>query len=329
MRTKIQPFCIAALLGLTAIGCENPELATDLDTEGPPEVTSILVLSEGRTVDSTRDGVDPFDSPTVATFCAQQPGMKVHRGYCPRNDAGEVLAAIPVMDAQPAAWFAWISFSELLDPNVEELIDTNGDGAVDQGTLANTQPVTVTCGGTAIAYSGHYQPSGNDVSGLPGPALRIEPLEQVATGAECQLTIKSTVTDKEGNSINPDFAGPFIFGLADMSVAGTIPADGATGVDISKELTVEFNAAVAADSLGAGTISLVELDAEGAEIATVDAMFTADAVNAVVTPVAALNPESSYKLTVSETGVRDAGGGELTLAAPSVITFKTGKAKTE
>ncbi len=314
---------LALLVGGFAIGCQNPDLKTNLNTEGAPEVTTVLVLSEAREVDFNRDGFPDCDPSALefceaATFCGQRVDFKVHRGFCPRNTEGAIMAAEPVMDAAPASWFARVVFSELLNPDVEELVDANLDGKFEAGTIKNTQPVSLTCNGQVVAYDGFYDPSGNDVTQRPGPALVIQPLVQVATNARCELSVNSTVTDKEGFGVDPAFAGPFVFGLAPMSVVATSPENNAEGIGLDATLSVDFNAEVLKGSLTDATLTLVDNNGNAVALTR-----EAKGTSAELKPAAPLNPGTSYTLTIAPTGIRDTGGGELTLAAPKTITFQT------
>jgi hypothetical protein len=236
------------------------------------------------------------------------------------------------MDAQPIDWFVRVVFSELLDPDIERLERIEGDdGEVTfEGHLDQSQPVQLTCGGVDVAYDGFYDPSGNDVTFPPGPALVIQPLDFVATGtSDCTVTIKNIVRDKDGNSVSdPILIGPHDFGIAVMTPAGTDPADQSTGVDPTFGFdpedgsptgpAIQFNAPVAPASL-AGQITMV--DENGAPVA-----FTADAIGPIVQlslPAGtALASNTTFTVTVPATNtITDIAGGELQLGADD-FTFK-------
>jgi hypothetical protein len=298
------------------LACSDPELNTDLVTEGPPEVTIVTVLSEGVT--TFIPALGPV--PEVATFCIDDANAKVHRDFCPDGES-----ATTVMDAVPVGWYARIVFSELLNADmVEELIDTDDDGIDDWGTIANTQPVTLTCGGTAVAYDGFYDPSGNDVTFPPGPALVIQPTDFVATGtADCSVTIGTDVVeDKEGNTVSTDLLGPHAFGIAVMSVAGTEPAADAEGTDPTVAPTIAFNALVDAATI-TGQITINDGNTDIA--ATLGVNADDPTLVDIVADAGMLTANTTYTVTMQmDNTIADVGGGELVMTEDLVYSFTTG-----
>lgn len=309
MRSRM--FASALALGVCASACGDPDLATDLNSEGPPEVTMVTVAVEGP-------GVIVAGAPTgeQATFCLSGEEHRVNRDFCPVLEGMPgVREAQPVTNAPPSGWFARIVFSELLDPSVEELVEG-------VGTIENTQPVTLTCEGTEIAYGGYYDPSGNDVSFPPGPALVIEPTEFVATGSECEVAVKESVTDKSGNPVADSLRGPYSFAVAPLSIVETLPADGAgadEGIEPPPALLVMFNAPIAPDSL-AGTITL---ETAGDPVPVDLAVSEDDPSVVTVTPQSLLLDNTTYTLTI-DAGITDVAGGAFAPAEPVTVTFTTG-----
>ena len=181
---------VALTVGTLALGaCDDPTALTDLRPEGPPDVLAVLVMNDQNGIgmieratyckvgDEKRPQLVGLPSPyfTVVQMCPEELGM----------------GATQITNAIPDDWHVRIMFDELLDPNIEELIpvidpDTNQPDGTYIGTLANTQPVELSCDGVAVAYDGSYSPSGNNVTWPLGPSLVIEPLDRtlVATGAE-------------------------------------------------------------------------------------------------------------------------------------------------
>lgn len=295
---------LAAGLCVALISCTDAEIRSDLNTEGPPRVITVTVRSESA---ETADA-------HLATYCASEDqGEKVHADYCPNDGT--------VTDALPIGWSLRVIFNELLNADqVEELV-TLDDGSV-VGSLANTQPVELTCGGQDVPYDGYYQPSGNHLTIPPGPALIIQPIFPdgfVATSTQdCQVTVKSDVLGKSLEPVDPARSGPFQFGIAPLKVIDIDPAGEATGVDITANITIYFNAYIGGDSL-AGNIEL-EFDNNGTpELVPVDAAALGEAI--VISPQADLNPDTEYTIRVL-TGVTDIAGGAL--PAPFESTFTTG-----
>lgn len=271
------------------------------------------------------------------TFCINGEGVKVNADLCPESpDQPGVRDVLPVMDAQPVGWFARVVFSELLDPSIERLeeVDEDGDGVPDLvvGHLDESLPVELACGGSPVAYDGFYDPSGNDVTFPPGPALVIQPLDYVATGtADCIVKIKPTVEDKDGIAISDvNLMGPHNFGIAVMTAAGSDPADEAEGIDptfldtsgdepVQSGPVLSFNAPLDEASL-ADQISLQ--DAGGTDVPFT---LTVAATAVELTLAGPLAAETAYTITVPVANtITDIAGGALTLGEDFTVTFTTG-----
>ena len=328
-----------------AVACADPDLKSELVTEGPPEITEVNVLSEGVILaDATflRLGEG-------ATFC--RPGdYKVNNVYCPeardgsmKPISGERAVEGPIVDVMPYAaalgmedftaggvlpnWHIRFIFDELLDPSVEDVVDADG---VFYGSIAETMPVDVTCGDAALAYDGFYDPSGNHLSYPPGPALVVQVTDFVATGSMCEASIVSgAVTDKDGEAVPSDQEGPYEFGIAPLAIYSTAPADTEEGVDPTAPITIELNAPI--DLASVDTVVTIE-DEAGDPVAftvqyalvdpTVPEAGTLDNIVELV-PNAPLDPTATYTVTINS-GIADIAGGELT-TDPVVIGFTTGE----
>lgn len=291
---------VGAVCLLAATSCSEPEFNTELNSEGPPEVLTVTVLSEGVGDES-------------ATFCTDNEAAKVSAAFCPSEGA--------VGDAVPMGWYARIIFDELLDTAVENLIEV--DGAM-VGSLATTQPVTLTCGGNAVAYDGFYDPAGNAVTFPPGPALVIEPTEFVATGTACTVQVKTQVIDKQGVAVADN--GPFNFSIAGLAYAGSDPEDMAEGVDPTADVLVIFNAPIDMATLGT---KIQITDANAAAVPATLALDPADPSLVVVTPTAALAENAVYTVTITSEAadpIADTGGGTVVLDTPITFSFTTGMA---
>ncbi|MFT3693073.1 MAG: Ig-like domain-containing protein [Kofleriaceae bacterium] len=166
-----------------------------------------------------------------------------------------------ITNALPEAWYARIQFDELLDPSIEDLVanvDDNGmpDGTY-SGTLANTQPVTLQCQSVTnnqlvdIPYDGYYSPSGNSITYPLGPSLVIVPKDPtlVATGQECQVTLKDNIKDKDGNQVPTDQRGPYKWKIGQVEVVAISPSDGDKLDPIAAGVDITFNTAIDATAL--------------------------------------------------------------------------------
>jgi hypothetical protein len=271
---------LAISAALLAAACSDPTLPSDLRPDGPPEVLTVLVMD------------DPFGALETATFCKTQ-GPDDQQGAA-GSDAGDpqrpgqvdgpiaaglvtvqlcpddLTMGVPeVTDAVPTAWYARIVFDELLDPSVEDLVPiTDGSGnptGNSAGTLMNTQPVTLSCGGVDVPYDGYYQPSGNKLTWPVGPSLFIQALDPttVPTGAECSLAIKSgAVKDEQGNAVPMDQLGPWTFAVSSLAMVASVPASAVPDptmldqVDPTTPLELTFNDLIDPASIPASEIEL-------------------------------------------------------------------------
>lgn len=328
-----QSFALAAVAATALAGCGDEELQSELDTAGPPRVTTVTVPSQSA-------------GGAVPTYCGDPDEDKISV-ICFDASGNYVFSGEEVADVPPLGWSVRLVFNELLDADrAEELVvarDPNNpdEPARDQygnpimrGTLASSQPVRLTCGGEEIAYDGFYEPSGNHLSSPPGPSLVIEPLDYAATESQCEIEVQQGETnpgfgvfDKRGNPIDADGRGPFGFRIAALAVSGASPTGGSEGVALDIEPRVVFNAPIDLATLeadGAPRI-LLRTAADGAEI---EATLAVDGDSAVLTPASALAPMTEHELVVLD-GVADiAGGTPLALEGGSTVvaTFTTGAA---
>ena len=284
-------------IGLLTVACGTPDFETDLLPEGPPEVTLVNVASES--------------ADEAATFCG---APKRNLFYCP--ETGDVDA--PVADAPPLGLFVRIAFDELLDPSIETLDVANGTGSI-----SGSNPVSIECAGTTLAYDGFYQPSGSHLTDPPGPALVIEPTDVIPAGTNCTISILDSVRDKGGNQVPSAARGPFSFQLAPFAVVGTNPQDGTEGIDADAVLGVVFNNLVDEASL-AGRVEVADGGGPVAIDVSVDMTPedpTSETTVLIAPSAGTFAVDTSYTVTLSA-GIVDQGGAAL--AADFVFTFTTG-----
>lgn len=266
---------IAASCALAVGACGTPDLYSDLRPDGPPEVLTVSVNAPDN-----RDGYAGTGATLEqVTFCKTQgPNDGAAGAGDPKRPDQVILSDESALeecptdstkpveertDALPEAWFARIQFDELLDPSIEDLIpdvdDTGAPTGTYTGTLANTQPVTLKCesstgsGLVDVPYDGYYSPAGNSISYPLGPSLVIIPTDPtvVATNSECQITLKSNITDKDGNQVPADQIGPYKFKIAPIQVLLIDPSDGGKQDPIAAGVDLTFNTAVDGASLAA------------------------------------------------------------------------------
>ncbi len=351
------PGAIAVTLATCSLmGCDDPVASTDLRSEGDPEVLTVLVMNDADSL--------VFET---ATFCA--PGDEKRPGFVGGTPIGGVnicdpedlsVGADPVVDAVPTdiaqggdgsgGWYIRVQFDELLDPNVEELIEIvdpttmQGTGQF-SGSLANTQPFTITCGGAAIAYDGYYSPSGNSVTWPLGPSLVAFPTDRTAipTGADCTVQINNTFTDKQGATVPAEQSGgggEYAFTIAPLELAAIDPAPSDPGMEAvivpEAPVTLVFNAFIDPASLEAAEVVITEhaeTDCTDAGTVVGDAAKVIEGGDGVIQISVnnagadlAWNEMSAYSITfIDDNDVADLAGGPGALpgAADFTLCFNT------
>jgi hypothetical protein len=316
---------LATLMPMALVAaCGDPELASDLDTDGPPDVVEVNVASESAPGDPNGNAIE------AATFCRPGEEFKVNTLYCPlrRNSENKPIPGAreqtgPVLDATPMGWHVRFIFTELLDPSIEELVETDG---VISGSIAASQPFVLSCGGNELVYEGWLDPTGNHLSYPPGPSLVVHATEFIATGTACQVSlVEGVVTDKDGDAVPGDQRGPYDFSIAPLTVGESSPEDGTEGVAVDVDIEISFNAPITLDSTDT---RIVVLDGDTVVPGTTDFKRdpkTGDVSNEeiiVFNPTDDLAPGTEYTITVAD-DIADAAGGLLAQDEPFTATFTT------
>lgn len=235
-RGRAQGMALAAATSVLVWGgCADPTQNTDLRPEGPPEVLSVLVMTDAA-----------FQLNEQATYCAPNDDKRPDIVGLPDFTTSRIcdddlsVGADMVTTAYPDGWYVRLVFDELLDPRVEELVEIidpdTGDGTdTFTGTIANTQPVILECESVAggyveVPYDGYYSPAGNRVTWPLGPSLVVKPVEPraIATTKMCRITLRETIVDKSGEPVPAAQRGPFEFQIAPITPIFIDPSDGAT-----------------------------------------------------------------------------------------------------
>jgi Bacterial Ig-like domain len=310
------PFALAA-------ACGDPELASELDSEGPPEVVEVAVSNETASFDPNGNNWES------ATFCRDGEDYKVSTFYCPlmRDNTNAPIQGMRVFemvdDARPIGWYASFVFTELLDGDIEDVEGLEGGTA-----LAASDPFILTCGGVEQEYIGWYDPTGNHLSYPAGPRLVAQGADFVATGSECEVALRDgVVVDKDGEAVPSDQLGPYAFVIAPLSVAATTPADMDEGVTSDSTIDVAFNAPIDFDTAGTRiTVSTGGTPIAGAFSVFVDPDTEEESPEIITfTPDSPLAPNTSYTIEVAD-GITDIAGGALDQGdTPFTASFVTGE----
>lgn len=270
----------AIAVGALLVGCAAPDQPTDLRKDGPPSVTSVVVMTDLSTdADPPAQSTGASRLIETATYCRigdeKRPGIVglpniTTTQVCP-DDLTKAAVTDKTAEGVPPAWYLRVVFDELLNPDVEELlpIDPALPDGPKYGTLINTQPVGLKCEGVDIDYDGYYAPNGNKVSWPLGPHLFILPLDPGAakTGSTCEVTLGAMVTNKRGEKVAN--GASFTFKIAPMELRFSEPdytaddaADGS--LEQATDTPVEFFFTGAIGSLPAAADVRIFSGANGA-----------------------------------------------------------------
>ena len=345
-RLKTQGAVLSALSLLTFAACDAPDSSTALRPDGAPEVLAVVVFNDAvdGVVESAtfcKKNDDKRPNFVGITFYGLNPMIcseDLSKGAGTLDDMGtsdpgdDVFTEHAVEDAVPSSWYVRVMFDELLDGDTVETLepvldpDTMEETGVFTGSLAETQPVTLTCGGTDVPYDGYYSPAGNSVTWPLGPSMVIQPLDTsaIATSSECVLTLKDVVKDKQGTGVPSDQRGPFNFTIAGLAATAIDPepADPGDEATIAPDSPVllSFNHFIDASTLTAAEVTIEEVAdcsaATGTARTAVIAAAAEDPFSVEITSTPTVpaglswTPESFYRVTIADdVEVADLAGG--------------------
>jgi hypothetical protein len=234
------------------------------------------------------------------------------------------------------------------------VLDENEDGASDETRMRDygggELGVSVVCGDQPMPLdpeASFYNPSGNqllpavdfpqNINGL-GPALILVPLDGMKTGANCTLTFRDDVRDKDGENVcaPPDgdinagcTAGDtslISFTVEPLSLFSSSPENEETDVALTDPgmpdatILLQFIAAIDPDTVDAITLA----DMAGDDVPLTAEVSADDAAIVSIQVAGVYEAESMYTLTIG-TGLTDKYGGAL--PADITVTFTTGVAE--
>ena len=336
---------LAVGLGLAAVACGEPELNTNLRPEGPPDVLAVL----------TQNPIDLIES---AVYCKYVGGVRDPKGpgfvgdpltggsiVCPETEA-EFTATRLEARVDGAGWGLRVMFDELLDPDRVETLectDVPDVGQICTGSLADTQPFTLSCGAmnTVVPYSGFYVPNGNNTTFPLGPSLYLTPDADALTfptGSTCTLDLEDVIVDKEGVAV-AEADRSFDIKIADLELLFVDPADGDNTV-ISPDPVAAgaaafvFNANLASDEDGAAlNPDMFELkDGTGAVIPSLTFVggynSASDAIYVFPDTATGIFLPGDYVATMKPGEIEEVNGGTLTVTEAVVTRFSVAFGKT-
>lgn len=360
---------LAVGLGLAATACGEPEIRTDLRPEGPPDVLAVLVQSP-LVLDFNPSPQDPFVvepaayckyvggqlDPKAPTFV----GDPIFGGdiICPDAEADfeagtleprplNTLAANGQIIGQQY-WGIRVMFDELLQADRVETLDCEDIpdvGEICSGSFAETNPVTLTCAGTEMPYTGYYVPNGNRVTYPLGPSIYVTPDPDsmtAPTGSTCTLTLDpDKLVDKDGEPV-PAADTSFDVQIADLMLMLVDPAPGDDAV-ISPDPAAAgaaafvFNANLAYDEEFQSAVDpdMFQLfDSEGNAIPTwtfVGAYWSGgltDAVYVFPDTATGIFLPGEYTATMNPGTIAEQNGGTLTITEAVSTSFAVAFDKT-
>jgi len=330
---------LAAGLGFVA-ACSSPEIKTDLRPAGPPDVLAVLSQSQ---VDLLEDAV--YCRYVNGVLDAKAPGFvgnPLNGGsmVCPPTEAEFHAAGVSNF-----GFGLRIMFDELLNADRVETLDcdlTGPDGVPDgvtddplicAGSLASTQPLTITCtptGNAAVTldYTGYYVPNGNRVTFPVGPSIYALPEPTVTqtfpTGTACNVTIKDSVVDKDNVAVEAAQRS-VDFKFADLALIGTDPVDGNSTVisPLGSALFV-FNAAIDDTTVAATELSLTTADGTPVpfDFDVTDANASGDAIE--IFPTGTWRPGDYIASINAGATFSEVNGGTIEFTAAEKTAFSIG-----
>jgi hypothetical protein len=316
---------LAVGLGLFAGGCfGEPDIRTDLRTEGPPDV----LVGMGQSLPGINDVELPFYCRYVNGVRDEKtPGFVIDALLGSQVVCPDAEGDFQGTDLDARGFGVRIMFDELLDGDAVESLDCDEEG-VCVGSLATTHPVNFTCGATTVDYDGYYVPNGNNTTFPLGPSLVIVPASiDVAAGTQCTITMTDVVHDRSGNPVDPAQAD-VDFTIAALDLVGTSPEDAEDEGDREvldpdgAEVDFAFNAFIDEASIDPTDFELRNLDTDAvvaASAAVADGDVGGDAIS--ITPDADL-PAGNYVARLKANAeFAEVNGGTITLAEDVDVRF--------
>jgi hypothetical protein len=288
------------------IGGESFDAGATVEFSG----SGITVLSVTRdsctqlTVDVQIDAAAPTGARTVDVVNPDRSFGSLANGFTVvENAAPTVSSAAPAAGATDVAVNVnpQVVFSEAMDP---------ASITADNVQLRDAS-------GTPVA-----QASGSPTLSADGLTATIDPASDLDYESEYAVWVRGGslgVRDVTGNAMAADWQQSPAWTTANQpdeqgpSVTGTTPADGATDVPVDVQPTVTFDEALAASSVTASTVQV--LDATGAPVtqAPGSPALSADGLTVTITPASPLAENATYKIRVlgGSGGVQDLAGNPM------------------
>lgn len=180
------------------------------------------------------------------------------------------------------------------------------------GTTINSSTFTLAAqGGGAVAGSVTYNSTSQEATFAPASNL--------SYGVTYTATISTGATASTGTPLAQNYVWSFTIAAAPIpAVTSTVPANGATNVNVGNALTAAFSQPMNTTTITASTFTLT---GPGNTAVAGIVVYNSSTSTAIFTPSAALAYSTSYTATISTGAASSAGAA---LASNYVWTFTTG-----
>jgi uncharacterized protein (TIGR03437 family) len=241
---------------------------------------------------------------TISSGATDLAGNALASDYVWSFAAGAIADTTPptVISTIPAANAAGVPINSKITATFSEAMDPSTIGA---------STFTLTLGGTPVAGAVTYI----------GTTATFTPASALATFAIYTATIRTGAEDLAGNALASNYVWSFTAGVSaettPPTVISTVPAAGASGVDVNTLVSATFSEAMDPYTITTSSFNL----RQGAD--SVVGTVTYNDKTAIFTPAAPLALNASYTATLT-TGVTDLAGN--TFHSPFTWSFSTGVA---
>ncbi|MDX6518425.1 MAG: large repetitive protein, partial [Gaiellaceae bacterium] len=203
--------------------------------ECPSGSAKTFGTSGSGTATITLDPTADLPAATTCTVTVVASGISdVDSADPPDNMAANYVFSFTTADAAPT-----VTSTSPADSATKVGTDTNVTVNFSESVSATAASFTLVCGGNSKTFS---------LSGTPGSSLTLDPTASLPDGTSCTVTVlASGISDSDSVDPPDNMASNYVFSFTTDSppaVSSTSPADAASGVSASGNITVNFSEAV-------------------------------------------------------------------------------------